>query len=478
MKKIVKCLFCFLGAFVFAFGLAVLPFLNTYSSYASTIDSTYDNFYSPVGNKWEDFTWNTFTPGSFHLNGSGENVYSVNGTIYHTYNSETHRFYDDYTAWSWIPYTWTLETIDSSYPIMHGKYVVSVGTDSYYMGRSSSGVYYTYKYDVSSDSWVTVNWTSSTGYTNFLGEYVWTDGVNYYYSYSSYQFILDFDTMTATAFSWTGGYNSLNGKNIWTDGVNYYISTGTNQYQLDIENYNVIPILWNGYSSFSGQDVWTDGVNYYVPYELSSLLLKLDVATRTWDYYFFYDNSSAPANLKGLYIWYYKDYIIYHGPQYDCYRSLLGVYSKSYEEGYNVGYNVGYSAGVADASSSSSSYQDGYNAGYNAGISTNSGYTEGYNTGYSVGYRVGYNEGSSEGYDSGYTEGNREGYNTGYAEGVEDSNQYTFLGLVGAVIDAPIQAFTNLFNFELFGTNIKNLLLALFTASVIVVVVKFSLGGK
>lgn len=81
-------------------------------------------------------------------------------------------------------------------------------------------------------------------------------------------------------------------------------------------------------------------------------------------------------------------------------------------------------------------------------------------------------------YNDGYSAGKVAGYNDGYIAGKDVSDNYTFLGLIGAVFDAPIEAFKGLFNFEILGTNMQGFVLALLTLSVLLVIIKFALGGK
>lgn len=65
-----------------------------------------------------------------------------------------------------------------------------------------------------------------------------------------------------------------------------------------------------------------------------------------------------------------------------------------------------------------------------------------------------------------------EGYNEGYAAGVKASSEFTFMGLLSAVIDVPIQAFTGLFNFDLLGINLLNFFLAIFTVCCVLAVLR------
>lgn len=102
-------------------------------------------------------------------------------------------------------------------------------------------------------------------------------------------------------------------------------------------------------------------------------------------------------------------------------------------------------------------------------------YDQGYDGGYRDGLNEGYNNGYAEGNDKGYNNGYNVGYNNGYSEGVEDTNQYSFLNLVSATIDAPIKYFQSLFNFELLGVNLQGFLTGLFTLCVIVTIIKMVL---
>lgn len=117
--------------------------------------------------------------------------------------------------------------------------------------------------------------------------------------------------------------------------------------------------------------------------------------------------------------------------------------------------------------------------GYRVSVSDSSGdfYNSGYNNGY-LDAKEGFEEEKNSIYNSGFQEGKVAGYNEGYNAGKDVADNYTFLGLIGSVFDAPIEAFKGLFNFEILGTNMQGFVLALLTLSVIIVVIKFALGGK
>lgn len=105
------------------------------------------------------------------------------------------------------------------------------------------------------------------------------------------------------------------------------------------------------------------------------------------------------------------------------------------------------------------------------------------NLAYNAGYDNGYNDAMNSNivdnaYDRGYTDGNRVGYQQGLSNGLANSNDYTFFGLIGAVIDAPIQYLSSLFNFNVLGFNLLAFITSLFTVCVIIWIVKMLLGGK
>ena len=136
---------------------------------------------------------------------------------------------------------------------------------------------------------------------------------------------------------------------------------------------------------------------------------------------------------------------------------------------------------------------DFYVAGYNSA-------SKGY---YDNGYNKGYSVGKDEGYKSGYSTGDAKGYQ----RGLNDSNNYSFLSLFGAIFDAPIKAIfggtstlpagttitdsngntitlqstttvnrAGFLNFNLMGVNLSGFVLALFSLSILVVVIKFALA--
>lgn len=99
-----------------------------------------------------------------------------------------------------------------------------------------------------------------------------------------------------------------------------------------------------------------------------------------------------------------------------------------------------------------------------------------YNAGYGQGYQDGEQNGYKDGVETAQENSYNQGYNAGVIAGVANTNKYTFLGLISAVVDAPIKALTSFFNFDLLGFNMAGLIQALFTLFVILTILRLILG--
>lgn len=104
------------------------------------------------------------------------------------------------------------------------------------------------------------------------------------------------------------------------------------------------------------------------------------------------------------------------------------------------------------AGSSGDSYRDGYNNGYEFGY--DKGFSDGEDFGYVDGFQNGYGEANATvSQDSASWSA---GYNDGYNNGVLDSSDadYSFFGLISAVLEVPVKVFVSLFSLDLsFGTD-------------------------
>lgn len=101
-------------------------------------------------------------------------------------------------------------------------------------------------------------------------------------------------------------------------------------------------------------------------------------------------------------------------------------------------------------------------------LTDNQYYNEGYNTGKSEGISIGENQGYSSGYNTGYDDG----FETGKIEGVIESNDYSFFGLISAIIDAPVTILTSLFNFNFLGVNLWAFFTSILTISLVIFVIR------
>lgn len=164
---------------------------------------------------------------------------------------------------------------------IEGEYVWHCGNRTFY----SDIIGYSYERVSGTFEWEEITFN---GFDNIVGKYVWTDGVNIYYSDGSSQYAFNSATNTWITKTWYG-LTSFNGSRVWTDGGNIYYSDGSSQYILDKSTSTWKVKVWNGNNSFSGYYIWTDGEDiYYSYYEVSGnkivnhCEMQLDKETSTW----------------------------------------------------------------------------------------------------------------------------------------------------------------------------------------------------
>lgn len=97
------------------------------------------------------------------------------------------------------------------------------------------------------------------------------------------------------------------------------------------------------------------------------------------------------------------------------------------------------------------------------------------NPSYNDAYNRGFNDGSRDVGDSAFSRGFSQGKTVGYNEGMNAAGKYTFLSLISAVVDAPIQAVAGLLNFNLLGFNMLSFFYALLTLAIVIAVVRLIL---
>ncbi len=147
---------------------------------------------------------------------------------------------------------------------------------------------------------------------------------------------------------------------------------------------------------------------------------------------------------------------------------------------YNFDFDVNYiTFGVGTFDSSSNSFND-ITLGYDINSSTKQGVfiSNFVVKGRGSNFNTVIDNANRQGYNKGYQEGKVAGREVGYQEGVSVQGDYSFMGLIGAVFDAPIQAFKGLLNFEILGVDMTAFVSSLFALAIIVVIIKIALGGK
>lgn len=101
----------------------------------------------------------------------------------------------------------------------------------------------------------------------------------------------------------------------------------------------------------------------------------------------------------------------------------------------------------------------------------------------SASYLDGYDNGFTYGYDNGYIDGTRSGYQSGYVDGLNEGTSFdsTASTIFEGIFDVgllPVNVFLTIFNFDLFGVNIAGIISGLLTLAVVVIIIRFMLGGK
>lgn len=97
---------------------------------------------------------------------------------------------------------------------------------------------------------------------------------------------------------------------------------------------------------------------------------------------------------------------------------------------------------------------------------------------YNQGYQQGLADNQQNIYNNGYNAGKIIGYNDGKSDGIASANNYSFIGLIGAVFDAPLQTFKGLLNFNVLGVNLLDFAMAMITIGLVVYIIRLSKGGR
>lgn len=113
----------------------------------------------------------------------------------------------------------------------------------------------------------------------------------------------------------------------------------------------------------------------------------------------------------------------------------------------------------------------GHNITYYLTDTVNDDFVFGYNNGYVDGWKGGESAGYNNGYSVGKTDGTDIGYSSGYNDGLLAANNYSFLQLFTSVVQAPVDIFKSMFDFEILGFNLSHFLTALLSVGLIIAIV-------
>ncbi len=95
-----------------------------------------------------------------------------------------------------------------------------------------------------------------------------------------------------------------------------------------------------------------------------------------------------------------------------------------------------------------------------------------YFKGYDVGYADGSNKTAEDARQEGYKDGYKNGVIDGKKEGISISNSGEFGNLIAAVVEAPVNTFQSMFNFEILGMNMQKAIGAVLALCVVAIIVK------
>ena len=105
----------------------------------------------------------------------------------------------------------------------HEDYNVITKKESYNLANSIKNEDWLKQYYKDGNLWRTKEWT---GLTNLVGDHVWSDGSNIYYSRASQQYKLNGTNWETQKWD-PNGFQGIYGNYVWSDGNNIYYSNGT-----------------------------------------------------------------------------------------------------------------------------------------------------------------------------------------------------------------------------------------------------------
>ena len=240
-------------------------FEENYQFFNKLIDNKVDKIVKtnvkPILNEelstWRTMTWNGYNSIQGNL------VWTDGFDIY--YSSGMNQYVLDKANHTWNTKTWNINITGGNIWTDGNNIYSSLETNNQYVLDKDSG------------DWIVKTWN---GYTNIIAKYIWTDGIDIYYSYWANQYILNKGTSTWETKVWNG-LSNFYGEDIWTDGIDIYYSSGTSQKVLNKTTSTWDDKTWNGLTNFFGNSIWTDGKNIYCGVGISQYILNK--GTSTWE---------------------------------------------------------------------------------------------------------------------------------------------------------------------------------------------------
>ena len=291
---------------------------------------------------------------------------------------------------------------------------------------------------------------------------------------------------------------------LWQINLNALLVSGSGYNYVSVEFYSPFDVFF--FSSTMAGSYYVNSVS--VGFTINSVFVTYSDTTGDIDDSMdssieFYCYLYVPTNVVdsqtdvSVSVKYYYDGILVHPDV-----SLSGIPQNAFlrfDDPFLVGYNLGLDVGAGF--DRDFVYQQGYNSGFqqsnNQVTVGNASYNAGYNAGVDVGVQQSNNQVTvgNASYNAGvqYADNrvnkNSWSYQQGLTDGRAEGGEYTFLGLIGAILDAPINALfgytsadgvfhPGLFSIEILGMNMSAFILSIFTLGLIIAILRLCLGGK
>jgi len=211
---------------------------NTYSS------DFFGNYYVLNETTWEKKEWNFPISKNETTFLSSKDIWTDGENIYYSYLNDSSEKYIHYMLkdGNWESIKW------KGFTDFSGEYIWTDGTNAYCFDGENH-------YMLKNNTWEQIKWNDIE---LFYPEYIWTDGVNTYYS--QYQTLPYVTNYILKDNKWVeiklNDIELFDPGNVWSDGTNCYYSNIDQHFIL--KNNKWVEKTWNGFTEFTGRDVWKD----------------------------------------------------------------------------------------------------------------------------------------------------------------------------------------------------------------------------